>query len=567
MNAEERERTLSFAREHVAQPWRTMVETAKRISQGQELGPEEARIRLPMTPFTADARVLYPLMRDIVGLLTWDPNNLFTIILEDDGQHVYRAFFELTRDNNFIEMIEVPPDDPMLALVLEFIAQDRIGDLRWMLDETCQLRFGKRINWVKIAKLSFFHLLGEAWRVWEQTGDIWAWGRATFQAVQKIYAEKLLMFGHEPPVFARLREIITNILDVDPRHIDFARLFGPLPKKTEQPQVIALAGRDYLVALKLGGSDPLHLTVDREATRVHETLPMKKIARRLRKDLNAGQVIVLRTEPLANLCYEATRPPLPWQREDLKLVLQRVLEIVKGFGATWHMHPLPFYLKDWFRLPGKLLGLPYDINRLAAWFMPKVIIDGMEIFLGQYNNRTFILLDGDEPVLVLNLEMYNAGPRRLRTFDPMQFKEVFAKPERSFQNTRFGVEEVGLRLWDQGFGFQNMMIGMRLSAMKALGDLLAVRHYSYLYRMFGAIRPLIRVVKEMKAGGLAVYPDRLLVSLEHWVREVGRPRIWGTLLNMMFDRKPRPRGLLYVKGTIFAALAVVLVIGLLVYGC
>lgn len=567
MNSSERERILNFSHAHVAEPWRAMVAAAGKVAKGESLLSDEARLRMPMTPFTIDARVMYPLMRDFVGLLTWEPNNLFTIILEDDGQTVFRAYLELTNDNNFVEMSDIAPNDPVLGSAVEFIRNNRIDELRWLLDEACQKKFKRRVNWVKIAKLSFFAEFAKAWEIWERTNDLWAWVMAALSATKKVYDEKLLMFSQEPPVFARLRELMSGILQIDPNHFDPKKLFGPLPRQTDKPVVLAIHGRDYVVALKMGGQDPLHMSVDRDATREVEGLPVKQIARRLYKSLNAKQVIVLRTEPLANLFYEAVRPKLPWPREETKLVLMRAMELIRDFGKIWHMHPLPFYLKNWFRVPGRILGLPYDINNLAAWFIPTVLIDGVEIFLGQHNYRTFVLLDGDIPVLALTVELYNAGLRGLRTLDPAQFADIFAGRKHDYDAMREGIREVGLRMWEKGYGFQNMASVIRLSALKALGDLLSVRRFSYLYKLLGLFGPLRRVLREMKAGGLVVYPDRLIKELENWVKSVGRVRIYHTLLNMNFDRKPRTRGLLYIKETIIAAIILSIIITVLVIAC
>jgi len=560
MNKQERERALKFAHEQVAEPWRKMVDIAARIFRGEDVPAEDAVMQLPLVPFSADMRVMYPLMRDFVGLLTWDPNSLFTIILENDDKTVCRAYLESTRDNNFIELMDIAADDSMMQMAVEMIEKDNVRDLRWKLDEACQERFRKRVNWVKIAKLDFFAAYADAWDVWQETGDLWAWIRAAFGATLRVYAEDLLFFSNEPPIFARLREMMTSIVQVDPDHLDLERMFGPLPKKTNKPFVFALTGRDYTVALKFGGADPLHITVDRDVTREVEGLSQRQVAKRLRKMLCASQVVSMRAEPVANMVYETLRPEMPWNREDLKLVMQRGMELAKGFDKYWYMHPLPFYLKDWVRRTNKMLGIPYDINNLATWFLPTVLADGSELFLGQHNTRTFVVLDDDEPVLVLILEIYTGGTRRLQSIDPAKFRDVFADKERSYETMREGAKEIGLRLWEEGYGYQNMVTGMRMSALSALGDLLSVRRFAYLYRLLGTVRPLFRVVREMKAGGLVAYPDRMLVELENWIKKIGRPRIYHTLLNMTFDRKPRTRGLLYVKETILAALIVAAVV-------
>lgn len=550
MNATERERALRFAHEHVAVPWRAMVAAAGKIAKGETLSAAEARLQLPLAPFTADARVLYPLMRDFVGLLTWQPNNLFTIILEDDRDAVCRAYLELTRDNNFIEMLEVDPQEPLLQQALELIGAGNLADLRWRLDDACRARFNQRVNWVKVARLRFFSLYADAWEVWEKTGDLWAWIKAALSATRQVYAEKLLFFGNEPPLFARMRELMSGTVQIDPAHLPLAEMFGPLPKETAQPVVVALVGRDYLAALKMGGRDPLHLTIDPEAIRECAGLPLKQLTKQLAVKLNAKQVLAWRTEPLANLVYEAVRPPQPWGRDDSKLVLRRALEMTRAFGEQWQLYPRPFYLKDWVRGPARLLGSPYDISRLSYWFMPVVIIDGMDIFLGQHNCRSYVVLDGNRPQLMISVEVYRSGLRKIRTHDPAEFADIFADMRPGYEGTRAAAREVSLRLWEKGHGFQTLVSVMRQSTVKTMLELFSVHRFARLHRLFGLIWPLRRLLKELKAGGIAAYPDRMLVQLEKWVAKAGRLRIYSNVVNWGFDRSPRSRGLLYIKETV-----------------
>jgi len=558
MSAAERDRALQFAHEHVAVPWRAMVAAAAKIAKGESLSATEARLQLPLAPLTADARVLYPLLRDFVGLLTWQPNNLFTIILEDDRDAVCRAYLELTRDNNFVEMLDIDPREPMLQKALELIGSGNVADLRWRLDEACRERFNQRANWVKVARLRFFTLYADAWEVWEKTGDLWAWIKAALNATRRVYAEKLLFFGNEPPLFARLRELMSGILQIDPDHLPLAEIFGPLPRETDRPAVVALVGRDYLATLKMGGRDPLHITVDPEAVREFVGLPLKKLTKELAGKLRAKQVIAWRTEPLANLLYEAVRPTLPWGRDDTKLVLRRALEMTRAFGEQWQLYPRPFYLKDWVRGPARLFGSPYDISRLSYWFMPQVIIDGMDIFLGQHNYRSYVVLDGNRPCLVLSVEVYRSGLRKIRTYDPAGFADIFVDLQPGYEGTRAAAREVSLRLWDKGCGYQTLVSVVRQSTVKTMLELFAVRRYAYLYRLVGLIGPLRRLLKELKAGGVAAYPDRMLVQLEKWVAKAGRLRIYRNVINWNFDRHARPRGLLYIKETLIGLLVVAL---------
>ena len=168
-------------------------------------------------------------------------------------------------------------------------------------------------------------------------------------------------------------------------------------------------------------------------------------------------------------------------------------------------------------------------------------------------------------MLAVTIEEHNMGIRRVRTLDPAPFAELFAKLPRSYQGTRERIVEFGLRLWDQGYGFQNMVVGLRVSALRAMGDFLAIKRFANPLRLVTTIRPLMRLIREMKGGGLVVYPDRMLLELEKWIQHVGRVRIYRTLAAINFDRPARTRGLLYVKETIVAAVVVLGIVAAIIW--
>jgi hypothetical protein len=542
---------LAWASENVRKPWERMVATAARVSAGEKLTDEQARVELPLTPFTADYRALYPLMRDFGGLITWSPNNLFTIILNQAGDKILRAYLEVTRDHSFIEMIPIDPNEPFLKKPLEIIRSKNLYGLRRCLDEACKEQLGKRVNWVKVANIDFFGAFAENMTAFEQTGDLWDWIAGAINAVKKIYQDDLIAFEPEPPVFGRMSDLFRKVLFLDTDHLDFKALFGPLRKSDSRERLIVLLKSQDLTGLSFGGADPFHLTCERPLLNKLDQVPLHLLPAAGRKLSRATRVVALRTEPVANLIYEALYHEMPYGREDTKQVLRKLLEIVRRFREQWSMSPLPFYLHDHWRLPAKWLGNPFDINYLAAWFLPGMIVDGEQVILGQHNQRTFVTLDGSKILAIYMMEFYDGGIRRLVTLDPAKYADVFAELKPEYSDARQRAEDLGHRLWKEGHGFQNQVMVMQKDFLTNLGAVGSLRTWKSIFLVWRAIGPARRLFKSGKRGGIVSYPDQAIFALERWIQKVGRVKIYRSLITIPFDRKrPRSRGRQYIGFTV-----------------
>ena len=559
---------LKWASNNARVPWEKMVEAAAKISKGEQLDNQSAETPMPLTPFIADYRQLYPLMRAFTGLITWSPNNLFTIILDADGKKILRAYLEVTRDHNFISLIPINPDEPFMKEALEIIKTGDLYPLRRYLDDQCKSSLKHGVNWVKIANLEFFGAFKEQMSDFEKSGDLWDWIIGSFKAVKNIYENRLIDFTPEPPVFARLRELFSGILQIDLDHIDFKSIFGKIdinsPDKKEI--VVLLADHKDIIGLSIGGKEPMKITLDPAITQELKSmsLPFHKLAKQACKLTGANLVIALRIEPVANLVYDALYNEMPYSRENTKGVLRKLIEIIRRFRELWTIYPLPFYLSDPVRLPAKWLGNPYDINYLASWFLPGVIIDGEAIFLGQHNVRTFVTMDDDRIIAIYTLESYDAGIRKVITHDPEKYAHIFAGMKPDYDDVKTRAIALGINLWNEGYGFQNQVMITQSDFLKTLGQASSIEIWKNPLKLWRVIKPGKKLVKQLKGGAIVTYPDQMLVSLENWVKKVGRLKIYRPLLSVPFDRKrPRSRGVKYVKPTIFTALA--MGAGLLIY--
>ena len=551
---------LAWARAEVREPWERICRVAGRIAAGEDLSLAEAKVRIPLTPFTADYRALYYLMRDVGGLATWDPGNLFTIILDGQGRRILRAYLERVRDNNYVEIVSFDPDTPWVRETEAIIASGDLHPLREHLDDRVREETGAWVNWVKVANIHFFGVFRRFLTEWEAGEKTLAsYLDAVTRAVRIIYEQRWIRFEPTPPLFATLEEWVTRILEFDPEKVPWSFLLGEEDggKKRgraggESRVVFAVKGRDYLAAFQHDPGDPFHITCDPQATRAAEDLDLARVPGALARKTEAGRVLAVRAEPLANLVYEVLYRRYPGDREDVKTIVGRALEIVRRYPEHWSLHPLPFYLRGWARALGRFLGAPIDIRRLAVRDLAHVLVEGPLIFMGICNQRVFGVLEGDRLRLLVSVHSTDGAIRRVRLWDPDEFQDLLTGLGKDPEDAKARAIAVKHRIWER-YEWVDLIVLVRTEMLAAAGRLISPDLWRSPWRLWRLPFRRRRVRKLAAKAGLIGYPDLLLREFRRWAEKRGRAGILWNATKAAFDQGPRPRGRLYWKGPLIAA--------------
>ena len=560
------ERILKWATENVRKPWERVCEVAHELSEQRILSEEQAMVRVPLAPLvTIDWRAAYHFMRDVMGLLLWDPANLFSIILSEDGSKILRAYIEETRDNNFVSLTRLDPDEDWLKEALAMIQNGRLYELRWFLDEQATARGLPHVNWVKIAHIQFFYEFKKVIDAYEKDKKIATFVREALFAVQNIYKNGWIMFSPEPPTFARLRQLITEILEVKTKdgRINLQGILGEDKDVEFGPVAVALRGRGYTTSLLAKAKDG-EIHIRRVEVEGEENLPLDRLAKSLKAKTGAKFAAAMRMEPVANLLFASLYPSFPWDREEFKTVVRRALEIVRNYGDQVAIAPEPIFLRSWVRKTLKFLRFPYELSRLSSWYLPQVIVDGYQTFLGQNFTRAFAVLDGDKLVSLTTVEFWRGGIKKLKILEPADYQHIFDDLPETYAEVKDRIKRLHVELWERE-GWVDLVLCVNKDLFKALAELSALGSLKNPFALPKFVKALKKVRSALLAGKLIAYPDRMFVELENWVKERGRIGIYRILVKLAFDSyRPKRRGLLYVRATAAAAVIVLAIIGLLV---
>lgn len=562
------EEIVDWARRYCKIPWTHMVEAGRKILAGETLSQDEATVQIALTPFRVDYRAAFHLLRDTLGLLVFDPANLFTIILDSRGQKILKAYFENTRFNNYVELVDIDPSEPWLQPVETWIREGQWEKLRPFLARKMQEKYHQPVNWVKIANLNFFCAFKEVWDRYETTNNLGDYLIGAFQAIQKIYLHQWIKFTPTPPLFARLEELMTKILDI--RIEDFAAYPGQppslaIPDQTGERLIIGLRSDDYAVAIDLGGPNCKELLLSFDITRGCQHMSLPALAKYLGRQAKARYALTVDYRAVRAILYDLANRPLP--RNNLAVSetsFYDILRLARNYRRQWAIWPVPLPLKGWVTLVAKLLGVPYGIHRLSHWFLPRFTHRTLPILMGYHTQNAIFLLDHDRPSAAVVIDLLNSGLKRVVSYPAHELQSAFKGMSESLDDIKEYLHRARFQMWDR-VGWINYSVGIQKQLIEELLALVLGGEANSVLRVFRLWNRTRRLWQLLKRGALALYPDFLLARLWQWAKKEGLYTAAMAVLQIAFDTK-QSRGYLFMgtllKGIVAAAVIAGLIIGL-----
>jgi len=237
---------------------------------------------------------------------------------------------------------------------------------------------------------------------------------------------------------------------------------------------------------------------------------------------------------------------------------------LKNYGTDWAVYPVPVILKNYIRVPIKLFGLPYDINNLSASFLAKIAVRGLPLVIGSETSFALIILDQDTVKSVFIFDLNRGGIHRIKSVSPTELEECFRGLESDYNDTASRLEEAKFILWEK-YGWVSFAFGMQQDFFMQLVRTFRPGFTSSILQIPKMWWRLKKIKKAVKSGGFAAYPDLQFRRAGEWVQRQGFWGIYQALLKAPFERKrPKTRGLLYIRESIIAAVVLILILILLI---
>ena len=551
------EPVLAWASRAFGRPWQRMAAVARRISAGEALSPAEATVAIPGTPFAADWRVIFPLLKDAMPLLAFEPADFCLLVLDAGRAKILRAFHSRARDNNFIELTEIEVKEEWSQEAVAILGSDSVSRLRTFLDRYLQESSKRRVSWVIAADLRLLERLRAAaaagGAVREPSLRDWLYHH--YLALQAALAEGSIAVIPVPNLLARIFEYC-RMIHYRREHYGVA---SPGGEVCEPPlgAVLWIRGAHYTAGFNLAAKAGEPLTLTQETGEALPAVPFSGLARAGAKAAKAGLSLALNADLGLNLLYEILSRPTPLETHDSKIILEKAFQLVRRFQDQWDVYPRPLPLQTAARLPALLFGLPYDIRNLASWFFPGLIVDGARYLLGETYQVGLYALEQGRLAGITILKLRRGALEGVESLPAAEYAEVFGSEPPTAKEVQAAVIRLRQRIWDR-WGWVDYQVAYRRELFGELSRLLKSGAPFALRKLWWQSSSLRRIGKILEQGGLVIYPAAMLEEGGRWgARQPLSQRL--VMLKVAFERGKQTRGLLYVRETI---IGLVILIGL-----
>ena len=523
------------------QPWEGIASISRKLERKEPLGPEDREITFPFTVLTAPAREAALLLKKTLpGLLGPELDHL---VLLRTGPDLLPPAFLFRHQDGFlvsIERLELPPDK-----LAEFLSLSQKKNLPQI---SSQIKSDLKLGWVVVINPEFFLLLEKAAQDFNASRSLTHYQIDLLSVFKKAAEAKLLEFFPSPPLFARVEEFLTRIIDFDPQ-----ALKDIVPPSPEGSYCLGLTDPEFTLAFHLNPENPSRVAVSLDP-QAGGSLSPSAAARRLRIASGSRVAICFELESIQDLLGELVSHHLPWQKEEILFPLRKIIQTIQEYGRKWSIDPVPLPLKSYLRGLVRFFRLPYDISNLDDEFLPGTILEGISLGVGGHSQHAVILLEKKEVKGVLVLELFRSGVRRIKF---LSGKEI--PPPRDPDRIEW-LKEAKYTLWNQA-GWMNYAVAIDLSLLRELNQALTGKEFSSLSKSPWLFFRLARLARKFKQDEFIFYPNLMLDTMGKFIQKEGVLSIGYRLLQAAFKRDhPRPRGLLYVRETVIAGLVVLLAI-------
>ena len=209
---------------------------------------------------------------------------------------------------------------------------------------------------------------------------------------------------------------------------------------------------------------------------------------------------------------------------------------------------------------GWALGHRYDLERLDHKNLATMLTQGVALGVGWRNQYAIVVVDGNKAGDAVLIGLLQGGIERVMSLDTSEWSEI-PGPGEDRDEWLAGIQ---YKLWDE-VGWVNYVNAVDKRVLTEARPLAAALFSSSLWGMLRAAGPAFRLGRLSRAERFTIWPSEALKDVGKWIVQEGRLSIIYRLSQVPFRRRrPRSRGMLYVKETAAAAAALVIIIALVI---
>jgi hypothetical protein len=352
-------------------------------------------VRLPLSPITINANLLYHFFELLYPKFINDQQNILDIIISDSDKkkNVLGLYLYRTKKAGIHETVETLPND---LIRIKNIELNQLDDIFNKVQNIILKKKKVRISSIRIFKQEAIDLVNKYCKNIEKI-SIYEFLDQFLNLIQKLFEQNLLIIYPEPIVFNFIRKTIKLFNDININTL-FKIIEELLPEfnislllNAYNIKIIVLLQKVILksgksqINLKFFNSEDLGIILD--DSNIINTLNI------IQNNLKTEKAYYLNQNDLMSFFSEIFELAVPIKKENFKFLLQKALFGYRSFGIHWNMVPRPKIYKTFKRFLFRLLGFNLNLKKISHWAIPNLVFNYLDFYFGLNSKILFVITD------------------------------------------------------------------------------------------------------------------------------------------------------------------------------
>lgn len=385
--------------------------------------PEDIKeiITIPFTPLKVSAHLLYYLSQYLYPKFVNDQKNVIDIIISDyDIDNIaFDAFMYNTSRLGIYDSIEPIPKD-----LLSFKQKDldNLEELFIVIQSTILKVKNTRIASIRFFRKRSIDLINRYYEKLEKC-TMFEFLTNLLDLIQKLVKEELVIIYPEPNILKFLKSIFLLIGNI--KLSDIIREFLNILPLFNQTLVFHSNKSDFMFYLQKFNS---HNKPNLELTLNELDLNQNPLSSSFNKNnfkvQKGSKFIILHFEPLIEYLLEVSELSYPYDKDKLKLLLQKLLYAFTCINIHWNITPRPKIYNTLIRYLMRIIGFNFNLKKISYWSIPDFIYNFADTYLGLNYKLLFLLIEDDKPRRLISLTCQNSVPIEISVINHEDEKEI-----------------------------------------------------------------------------------------------------------------------------------------------
>ncbi len=357
----------------------------------------EEVVRIPLSPITVNANILYYFFEILYPKFINDQQNILDIIIQDIDKKnkIINSFLYETKKAGIHETVESLSEKLFKIKSLEVEKLDEIfNKAQSVLFKEKQIQ----ITSIRIFKKEAIDLLNKHCENIEEI-SLYEFFHRTMDLLQNLLEQDLILIYPEPIVIHFIKNSISLLNEIRFHNL-FQFIEENLPEfhfsiliDGKNTKIIALVqntiSKSGKSELRLNFFTPTELGINADDSDIKNTLNL------LQDKLHTEKSYYLKQNDILNFLSNLFELLIPLKKENLKFLFQKTLFGYRSFENHWDMVPRPTIYNTLVRFLIRLLGFNLNFKKISHWAIPEAISTTFDFFFGLNSKILLIVTDQD----------------------------------------------------------------------------------------------------------------------------------------------------------------------------